>query len=174
MDFNGLLRYPSPLLICTGFLKYPFGHLFQTEMEMDFKTKGTFIKDVRFFCNFWRYLPTYVLYTIYYLLMYYVRFYLTYLPTQKSDILYGQPLWVNSKLALILLDSQKLFFMRFSLSYSFKLDSYDGNSRRTSKWCALNKVFSINLCGLSSHYVLDVFDFIFNWYIRPRNSTIFS
>ena len=98
----------------------------------------------------------------------------TYLPTQKSDILYGQPLWVNSKLALILLDSQKHFFMRFSLSYSFKLDSYDGNSRRTSKWCALNKVFSINLCGLSSHYVLDVFDFIFNWYIRPRNSTIFS
>ena len=36
---------------------------------------GTFIKDVRFFWNFQRYLPTYVL------LMYYVRFSLTYLPT---------------------------------------------------------------------------------------------
>ena len=32
----------------------------------------------------------YVLYTIYYLPMYYVRFSLTYLPTQKSDILYGR------------------------------------------------------------------------------------
>ena len=55
---------------------------------------GTFIKDVRFFCNFWKYLPTYVLYTMYYLSMYYLRFSLTYLPTQKykSDILYGRSL----------------------------------------------------------------------------------
>ena len=47
-----------------------------------------------FFCDFWRYLPTYVLYTMYYLSMYYVRF-STYLPTQKSDILYGRsPMWL--------------------------------------------------------------------------------
>ena len=36
------------------------------------------------------YLPTYVLYTIYYLSMYYIRFSLTYLPTQKSDIPNGR------------------------------------------------------------------------------------
>ena len=35
------------------------------------------------------YLPmSYTLYTMYYLSMYYVRFSLTYLPTQKSDTLY--------------------------------------------------------------------------------------
>ena len=28
----------DPLLICTGFLKYPFGHLIQTEIKIDFKT----------------------------------------------------------------------------------------------------------------------------------------
>ena len=27
-----------PLLICSVFLKYPFGHLFQTEIKIDFKT----------------------------------------------------------------------------------------------------------------------------------------
>ena len=29
---------PFPLLICTGFLNYPFGHLFQTEIKINFKT----------------------------------------------------------------------------------------------------------------------------------------
>ena len=28
----------NPLLICTVFLKYPFWHLFQTEIKIDFKT----------------------------------------------------------------------------------------------------------------------------------------
>ena len=28
----------DPLLIFTGFLKYPFVHLFQTEIKIDFKT----------------------------------------------------------------------------------------------------------------------------------------
>ena len=28
----------DPLLICTDFLKYPFWHLFQTEIKIDFKT----------------------------------------------------------------------------------------------------------------------------------------
>ena len=54
--------------------------------------KGTSIKDVWYISDFWRYLPTYVLCTIYYLPMYYVQFYLTYLPTQKSDIFYGRSL----------------------------------------------------------------------------------
>ena len=45
-----------------------------------------------FFGDLWRYLPTYVLYSMYYLSMYYVRFSLTYLPTPKSDILYGRSL----------------------------------------------------------------------------------
>ena len=57
LDENGRQNYPNiiyaieilgsvcsqyyasvPLLICTGFLKYPFGHLFQTEIKIDFKT----------------------------------------------------------------------------------------------------------------------------------------
>ena len=33
-----LAQISDPLLICTGFLKYPFGHLFQTEIKIDFKT----------------------------------------------------------------------------------------------------------------------------------------
>ena len=33
---------PNPLLICAGFLKYPFGHLFQTEIKIDFKTNLIF------------------------------------------------------------------------------------------------------------------------------------
>ena len=32
------VAHTNPLLICTGFLKYPFGHLFQTEIKIDFKT----------------------------------------------------------------------------------------------------------------------------------------
>ena len=32
----------NPLLICTGFLKYSFGHLFQTEIKIDFKTNWIF------------------------------------------------------------------------------------------------------------------------------------
>ena len=80
-----------------------------TKHVHDRALKGTFIKNVRFFGDFWRYLPTYILYTvanvspffwnsryvlctIYYLPMFYVRFSLTYLPTQKSDILYGRSL----------------------------------------------------------------------------------
>ena len=27
----------NPMLICIGFLKYPFGHSFQTEIKIDFK-----------------------------------------------------------------------------------------------------------------------------------------
>ena len=37
VDKTGSLG-PCPLLICTGFLKYPFGHLFQTAIKIDFKT----------------------------------------------------------------------------------------------------------------------------------------
>ena len=40
VNLNLLVRSstdPDPLLICTGFLKYPFGHLFQTEIKIDFK-----------------------------------------------------------------------------------------------------------------------------------------
>ena len=29
-------------MICTGFLKYPFGHLFQTEIKIDLKTNWNF------------------------------------------------------------------------------------------------------------------------------------
>jgi len=36
------------------------------------------------------YLLVYVLYTMYYLFMYYIRFSLTYLPTQKLDVIYGR------------------------------------------------------------------------------------
>jgi hypothetical protein len=36
--FTFQLENTNPLLICTGFLKYPFGHLFQTEKQIDFKT----------------------------------------------------------------------------------------------------------------------------------------
>ena len=39
---NKTHSYPDPLLICTGFLKYPFGHLFQTEIKIDFKTNWNF------------------------------------------------------------------------------------------------------------------------------------
>ena len=35
---TNVLTDSDPLLICTGFLKYPFGHLFQTEIKIDFKT----------------------------------------------------------------------------------------------------------------------------------------
>ena len=38
------MKVTIPLLICTGFLKYPFGHLFQTEIEIDFKTNRNFFK----------------------------------------------------------------------------------------------------------------------------------
>ena len=53
---------------------------------------GTFIKDVRFFLWFLE-IPTYLC-PIHYVLsfMYYVRISLTYLPTQKSDILYERSL----------------------------------------------------------------------------------
>ena len=58
---------------------------------------GNVHKGYPMFFDFWRYLPTYVLYTMYYLSMYYVRFSVTYLPTQKSDILYGCSLNYFSK-----------------------------------------------------------------------------
>ena len=57
--------------------------------------KGTFIKDVRFFWQFFE-IPTYLC-PLHYVLypMYYVRFSLTYLPTPKSDILYERSLMKN-------------------------------------------------------------------------------
>ena len=40
-----------PLLICTGFLKYPFRHLFQTEIKIDFKTNWFFFQfKLDFYC----------------------------------------------------------------------------------------------------------------------------
>ena len=44
---NVIINFPlshksDSLLICTGFLKYPFGHLFQTEINIDFKTNWNF------------------------------------------------------------------------------------------------------------------------------------
>ena len=37
-DVWSLVKKSYPLLICTDFLKYPFGHLFQSEIKIDFKT----------------------------------------------------------------------------------------------------------------------------------------
>ena len=39
LDFN-------PLMICTGFLKYPFGHLFQTEIKIKLSTNWNFFSVI--------------------------------------------------------------------------------------------------------------------------------
>ena len=39
-----LSLFTYPLLICTGFLKYPFGHSFQTEIKINFKTNWFFFQ----------------------------------------------------------------------------------------------------------------------------------
>ena len=75
------------------------------------------------------YLPTFVLYNMYYLSMYYVQFSLTYLPTQKSDILYGRSLTAvksfvtlsDNPVAFVEL-SEKLEFSTFS-QFLFTLTS---------------------------------------------------
>ena len=45
-------RQNLPLLICIGFLKYPFGHLFQTEIKIDCKTSWNFFFQFKldFYC----------------------------------------------------------------------------------------------------------------------------
>ena len=44
-EITGLEKETTPELICTGFLKYPFGHLFQTEIKIDFKTNWIFFSS---------------------------------------------------------------------------------------------------------------------------------
>ena len=41
-------KLTNSLLICTGFLKYPFGHLFQTEIKIHFKTNWIFTACVAY------------------------------------------------------------------------------------------------------------------------------
>ena len=57
-------------------------------------SKGTSIKDVRFFCDFWRYLPPYVLYTMYVISTYVLcPIFLDILTYPKI----GHPLWTFPK-----------------------------------------------------------------------------
>ena len=56
--------------------------------QMEISTQGTFIYDVRFFWVFLTYLPTHPNQMVYYIgLFSKIRCSLTYLPTQKSDII---------------------------------------------------------------------------------------
>ena len=92
-----------------GGRKFPFGSIYfiatlenvATSFQVDFMTfgacpfPGPSINDVRFFCLFFD-LPTYPCPILSYykhpILVYSVRFWQTYLPTPKSDVIYGRPL----------------------------------------------------------------------------------
>ena len=78
---------PHIICYCRN-LCYHYHHHFCMIGQLDM---GTSIKDVRFFLQ---YLPMSYALPIYYLSMYYIRFTLTYLPTKKSDIIYGCSPWL--------------------------------------------------------------------------------